>query len=175
MITRISATMMDPEALGRLQSLAGETLDELALQVCTEGGVDPAYVYEVAIAGNATMTALVLGIDPEPLGVAPFVQTTSQPPVVLADEIGLHLHPRARAAFFPALGAYVGGDIVAGHAGHRAWTATSAPGCSSTSAPTARSCSATATPSSPPRPRPVRPSRAVRSAAACARPTVPSR
>ncbi len=29
-ITRISATMMDPEALGRLQSLAGETLDELA-------------------------------------------------------------------------------------------------------------------------------------------------
>ena len=113
-ITRISATMMDPEALGRLQSLAGETLDELALQVCTEGGVDPAFVYEVAIAGNATMTALVLGIDPEPLGVAPFVQTTSQPPVVLADDIGLHLHPRARAAFFPALGAYVGGDIVAG-------------------------------------------------------------
>ena len=63
-ITRISATMMDPEALGRLQSLAGETLDELALQVCTEGGVDPAYVYEVAIAGNATMTALALGHRP---------------------------------------------------------------------------------------------------------------
>jgi uncharacterized 2Fe-2S/4Fe-4S cluster protein (DUF4445 family) len=113
-ITRISATMMDPEALGRLQSLAGETLDELAQQVCVEGGVDPAFVYEVAVAGNATMTALALGIDPEPLGVAPFVQTTSQPPVVLAAEIGLHLHPRARAAFFPALGAYVGGDIVAG-------------------------------------------------------------
>ena len=113
-ITRISATMMDPDALGRLQSLAGETLDELAQEVCVEGGVDPTFVYEVAIAGNATMTALALGIDPEPLGVAPFVQTTSQPPVVLADDIGLHVHPRARAAFFPALGAYVGGDIVAG-------------------------------------------------------------
>ncbi len=113
-ITRISATMMDPDALGRLQSLAGETLDELAQEVCVEGGVDPTFVYEVAIAGNATMTALALGIDPEPLGVAPFVQTTSQPPVVLAEDIGLHVHPRARAAFFPALGAYVGGDIVAG-------------------------------------------------------------
>ena len=45
-------------------------------------------------AGNATMTALALGIDPEPLGVAPFVQTTSQPPVVLASDIGLHVHPR---------------------------------------------------------------------------------
>ena len=113
-ITRISATMMDPDALGRLQSLAGETLDELAQQVCLEGGVDPAHVYEVAIAGNATMTSLVLGIDPEPLGVAPFVMTSAQPPVVLAEDIGLHLHPRARAVMFPALGAYVGGDIVAG-------------------------------------------------------------
>ncbi len=113
-ITRISAVMMDPEALGRLQSLAGETLDELAQQVCVEGDVDPTHVYEVAIAGNATMTSLVLGIDPEPLGVAPFVMTSAQPPVVLAAEVGLHLHPRARAVMFPALGAYVGGDIVAG-------------------------------------------------------------
>ena len=113
-ITRISATMMDPEALGRLQALAGETLDELAHQVCAEGGVDPAHVYEIAVAGNATMTALALGIDPEPLGVAPFVMSVAQPPVVLATDIGVHLHPRARAAMFPALGAYVGGDIVAG-------------------------------------------------------------
>lgn len=113
-ITRISATMMDPEALGRLKSMASETLDELAQQVCREGDVDPRHVYEVAIAGNATMTALVLGIDPEPLGVAPFVMTTAQPPVVLAAEVGLHVHPRARAVMFPALGAYVGGDIVAG-------------------------------------------------------------
>jgi uncharacterized 2Fe-2S/4Fe-4S cluster protein (DUF4445 family) len=113
-ITRISAVMMDPDALDRLQSLAGETLDELAQQVCVEAGVDPGHVYEVAIAGNATMTALALGIDPEPLGVAPFVMTSAQPPVVLATEIGLHLHPQARAAMFPALGAYVGGDIVAG-------------------------------------------------------------
>ena len=33
---------------------------------------------------------------------------------MLAAELGLDLHPRARAALFPALGAYVGGDIVAG-------------------------------------------------------------
>ena len=33
---------------------------------------------------------------------------------MLAEELGLSLHPRARAALFPALGAYVGGDIVAG-------------------------------------------------------------
>ncbi len=113
-ITRISATMMDPDAAERLRVAACETLDELAAQVCREGGVDPEHVYEVAIAGNATMTALALGIDPEPLGVAPFIMTTAQPPTVLAADLGLALHPRARALLFPALGAYVGGDIVAG-------------------------------------------------------------
>jgi uncharacterized 2Fe-2S/4Fe-4S cluster protein (DUF4445 family) len=113
-ITRISAVMMDPDTLGRLQKAASDTLAELAEQVCREGEVDPGHVYEVAIAGNATMTALVLGIDPEPLGVAPFIMSTAQPPTVLASDIGLTLHPRARLVMFPALGAYVGGDIVAG-------------------------------------------------------------
>jgi uncharacterized 2Fe-2S/4Fe-4S cluster protein (DUF4445 family) len=113
-ITRISATMMDPEALPRLRELAQQTLAELTTQVCKEGGVEPGEVYEVALAGNATMTALVLGIDPEPLGVAPFVMSTTQMPPVLATDLGLDVHPGARALLFPALGAYVGGDIVAG-------------------------------------------------------------
>ncbi len=113
-ITRISATMLDPDTLGRLQAAAAATLHELTEQVCREAEVDPAHVYEVAVAGNATMVALVLGIDPEPLGVAPFVMATRTPPTVLAAELGIAVHPRATAAIFPALGAYVGGDIVAG-------------------------------------------------------------
>jgi len=113
-ISRISATMLDPTALDRLRDAAAQTLAALADQVCREAGVDPGHVYEAALAGNATMTALVLGIDPEPLGVAPFIQSTAAPPVVLASDVGLSLHPRARVTLFPALGAYVGGDIVAG-------------------------------------------------------------
>jgi uncharacterized 2Fe-2S/4Fe-4S cluster protein (DUF4445 family) len=113
-ITRISATMIDPAALSRLRQAAAETLNELVRQVCAEGGIDPHLVYEAALAGNATMTALLLGIDPEPLGVAPFILSTAQPPPVAATDLGLTLHPRARIVLFPALGAYVGGDIVAG-------------------------------------------------------------
>jgi uncharacterized 2Fe-2S/4Fe-4S cluster protein (DUF4445 family) len=113
-ISRISATMLDDRALDRLQEAAHQTLAQLTHEVCDEGGVDPAHVYEVALAGNATMTALALGMDPEPLGVAPFVMATAQPTGLLATDLGLTLHPRARAVVFPALGAYVGGDIVAG-------------------------------------------------------------
>ena len=113
-ITRISATMMDPGALDKLQQLAQETLAELAAAVCADGGVRPDEVYEVALAGNATMTHLALGIDPEPLGMAPFILSTRLFPEVLAADLGLPAHPRARAVVFPSFGAYVGGDITAG-------------------------------------------------------------
>jgi uncharacterized 2Fe-2S/4Fe-4S cluster protein (DUF4445 family) len=113
-ITRISATMMDPDTLARLTALAQQTLAELAAEACAAGGIDPAEVYEVALAGNATMTHIVLGIDPEPLGVAPFILATRLLPEVLAAELGIPAHPRARAVIFPPFGAYVGGDITAG-------------------------------------------------------------
>jgi uncharacterized 2Fe-2S/4Fe-4S cluster protein (DUF4445 family) len=113
-ISRISATMLDPNALERLRTLSAETLQELADEVCAEGEIDRERVYEVALAGNATMTAIALGVDPEPMGVAPFIMPTRSYPEMPVSELGLQLHPGARATVFPALGAYVGGDIVAG-------------------------------------------------------------
>ena len=113
-ISRISATMMDPTALERLRDLAQDTLAELTDEVCAEGKIDPNDVYEVALAGNATMTQLLLGIDPEPLGVAPFIMASKDYPEVAARELGIRIHPNARAVILPSLGAYVGGDIVSG-------------------------------------------------------------
>ena len=113
-ISRISATMLDPAALAKLQELAQETLRELTAEVCAKGGVDPAEVYEVALAGNATMTQILLGIDPEPVGVAPFIMAAREYPNLRATDLGLALQAQAPAVVFPAFGAYVGGDIVAG-------------------------------------------------------------
>jgi uncharacterized 2Fe-2S/4Fe-4S cluster protein (DUF4445 family) len=113
-ISRISAVMLEPARLDAMGRLAHETLAELAGEVCTKAGADPADVTEIAIAGNATMTHLALGIDPEPLGVAPFIMAARQLPEVLAADLGVPAHPRARAFAFPAFGAYVGGDITAG-------------------------------------------------------------
>jgi uncharacterized 2Fe-2S/4Fe-4S cluster protein (DUF4445 family) len=113
-ITRISATMLDSGALDTMRRLAVETLAELATEVCAQAGVDPADVAEVALAGNATMTHIALGIDPEPIGVAPFIMAARQLPDVTAADLRLPVHPRGRAFVFPAFGAYVGGDITAG-------------------------------------------------------------
>jgi uncharacterized 2Fe-2S/4Fe-4S cluster protein (DUF4445 family) len=113
-ITRISATMMDDLALGALRERAHETLASLTAEVCASGGVEPSEVYEITVCGNVTMMHLALGIDPEPLSMAPFTVSTHELPPVRAFEFGVHVHPRAPAFVFPSLGAYVGGDIVAG-------------------------------------------------------------
>jgi uncharacterized 2Fe-2S/4Fe-4S cluster protein (DUF4445 family) len=113
-ISRISATMMDPTALDTLRDRAHETLMTLTNEVCDEAGVDPAEVYEIVVAGNMTMLQLALGIDPEPLSMAPFTIIARRLPEAKATDFGVSVHERAPAVLFPALGAYVGPDIVAG-------------------------------------------------------------
>ena len=66
------------------------------------------------VAGNVTMMQLALGIDPEPLSMAPFTIAARELPEAAASDFGVRVHPRAPAVLFPALGAYVGPDIVAG-------------------------------------------------------------
>jgi uncharacterized 2Fe-2S/4Fe-4S cluster protein (DUF4445 family) len=113
-ISRISAIMMDDGALERLRRHAGETLQQLADEVCAEADVDPAEVYEIVVAGNQTMIQIALGIDPEPLSMAPFTVVARRMPETTAADFGVTVHRRAPAVTFPALGAYVGPDIVAG-------------------------------------------------------------
>lgn len=113
-IARISATMIDADALADLRRLAHETLAELAREVCEEAGVEAGEVYEIVVAGNVTMIQLALGIDPEPLGMSPFTVAARRLPAAQAADFGVSVHRRAPAVTFPALGAYVGGDIVAG-------------------------------------------------------------
>ena len=173
-ITRISATMMDPHALEQLATLARQCLHQLATEICADGGVELTEVYEVALAGNATMTHIALGVDPESLGVAPFVMTSRIFDAVLAGDIGVGVHSGARAYLFPSLGAYVGGDIVSG-------TLASVMDRDKRTrlfidvAQTARSCCPTPTDCSPRRPRRARPSRAPLSAVGCGPRGAPSK
>lgn len=113
-ISRISATMLDKNSLEKLSDLAKETLNDLTEQVISDANVERKYVYEIAIAGNATMIQLVLNIDPEPIGVAPFITVSKDFPELKATDFGIRINENAKAYVFPSFGAYVGGDIVSG-------------------------------------------------------------
>src|SRR5581483_2687050 len=89
-ISRISATMLDPDALAMLRTRAHETLDQLAGEVCESAGVDRAEVYEIVVTGNVTMLQIALGIDPEPLSMAPFIVAARTLPPARAADFGVH-------------------------------------------------------------------------------------
>jgi uncharacterized 2Fe-2S/4Fe-4S cluster protein (DUF4445 family) len=113
-ISRASYTMMEPDGLATLQTRIVDTINRLFDQLLAASGVARENVYEAVVVGNATMLHLLLGIDPEPISVAPFIPAIEQAVTLPASEVGLQLHPQARLSTLPHLGAYVGADIVAG-------------------------------------------------------------
>ncbi len=113
-ISRISYAMLEPNGLAELQTRIVTTISGLIDQLLASSGVQRELVYEVVAVGNATMLHLLLGIDPEPIGVGPFIPAIEDSVTLPAAELGLKLHPEARLSTLPHLGAYVGADIVAG-------------------------------------------------------------
>ncbi len=113
-ISRASYTMTEPDGLATLQGRIVETINWLVDQLLAASGVERNNIYEAVAVGNATMLHLLLGIDPQPISVAPFIPAIADPITLPARDIGLALNPQARLSTLPHLGAYVGADIVAG-------------------------------------------------------------
>jgi uncharacterized 2Fe-2S/4Fe-4S cluster protein (DUF4445 family) len=113
-ISRISHGMNGPDSIRELQSAVVSTMNGILASLYSETGVSPDRTYEAVAVGNATMLHLLFGIDPGPLAVMPFTPAFMEPLSVLASDVGLGIHPRGYIQTLPALGAYVGADIVAG-------------------------------------------------------------
>jgi uncharacterized 2Fe-2S/4Fe-4S cluster protein (DUF4445 family) len=113
-ISRISHGMNGPDEIRELQAAVVATMNDIMASLYRESGVSPERTYEAVAVGNATMLHLLLGIDPSPLAVMPFTPAFMEPLNIVASEVGLDIHPRGYVQTLPALGAYVGADIVAG-------------------------------------------------------------
>jgi len=100
--------------LQRLQSLAVETINDLLIELQRRNGVQLYEIHEIVVAGNTTMTHILLGLDPRALREAPYIPTISAAPKLIAGELGLHANKLARVNVLPSVGSYVGGDITAG-------------------------------------------------------------
>ena len=85
------------------------TINGLISQTC-----DAEDIYCVSVAGNTTMTHLLLGIVPEYIRLAPYTPAVFGFPTYTAGDIGISVNKNAPVIFAPAVGSYVGGDIMAG-------------------------------------------------------------
>ncbi len=90
------------------------TMNGILDELYREAGVSPGRTYEAVVVGNVTMLHLLLGIDPTPISMMPFTPTFMDALSVPAREVGLRIHPEGYIQTLPALGAYVGADIVSG-------------------------------------------------------------
>jgi len=110
LMSRVSYVMMNPGGDRELTLAVREALNGLAQETAKEAGVDPLDIMEVTIAGNPIMHHLVLGIDPTPLGFAPFALTTDEATELWATEIELYLNPGTRVYVLPCIAGHVGAD-----------------------------------------------------------------
>ncbi|MDR0477951.1 MAG: ASKHA domain-containing protein [Desulfobulbaceae bacterium] len=103
-----------PEGLTTLQSVVVATINRLIGKILNKSGINRQDIATITIAGNTTMTQLLLAIDPSSLRRAPYVPAATLYPPFLAHTIGLDLAEHTIVLLFPQVSSYVGGDIVAG-------------------------------------------------------------
>lgn len=113
LMSRVSYVMMNPGGEQRLTAVVREALAAMITELCADADVDPGDVLEVSLVGNPIMHHLVFGLDPRPLGSAPFALATTESVTVPASELGLGVHPGARVYSPPCIAGHVGSDAAA--------------------------------------------------------------
>lgn len=115
-LTRIQHAMNGDEAIASLKHAVLElSLKRIITKMIRDHPLDPAHIGTAVIAGNTTMLHLVAGVDPKPLGFAPFTP----------EFLGHHVEPNPdrwagvagcspEVHLLPGAAAYVGADIIAG-------------------------------------------------------------
>jgi uncharacterized 2Fe-2S/4Fe-4S cluster protein (DUF4445 family) len=110
LMSRVSYIMMNPGGEKDLTDAVRGAINELAVEAAKAAGIAPDEILEATFVGNPVMHHLLLGINPIELGGAPFALATDQATTLLASELGLALHPGARAFVLPCIAGHVGAD-----------------------------------------------------------------
>ena len=103
-----------PGGLKILHEVVIKTINKILKRIIKSAGIDPDEISTITLAGNTTMTQLLLRIDPRHIRRSPYVPAATLYPPVKAADLGMGLGDHVTALVYPAVSSYVGGDIVAG-------------------------------------------------------------
>ena len=112
LMSRVSYVMMNPDGRVQLTDAVQGAVDELVGRLTEEAGVERDDVLDLVAVGNPIMHHLLLGIDPTPLGTAPFALATDLAVDARAADIGVRCR-RARLHVLPCIAGHVGADAAA--------------------------------------------------------------
>ena len=103
-----------PGGLERLHEVVMSTINKVLEKIIKKSGIDHENLSTITLAGNTTMTQLMLKINPRYIRRSPYVPAATLYPPTRAKDLGMALKDHVSALVYPAVSSYVGGDIVAG-------------------------------------------------------------
>lgn len=112
LMSRVSYAIEEPQGMNRLNRAIIRTLNELAKKAADDAELAPTDIMEVVLVANTVMHHILLGINPEELGGAPFALAVDSPLDIKARDLGIKLHPAARVHIMPLIAGHVGADNV---------------------------------------------------------------
>jgi len=115
-ITRI-AQCQKPGGLKKLQRAVIATINDVIEELLTKSKVSTTHIGHIIVAGNTTMTQILLGLDPKYIRLAPYIPVANFVPPVEASSLGIQVKKHVYLFAFPSVSSYVGGDIVSGIVG----------------------------------------------------------
>ena len=110
LMSRVSYAMLHPDGAAAMTRAVRAAVGKLVASLAARAGVPARDILELAVVGNPIMHHLLLGLDPVPLGTAPFTLATDEALEVGAAEIGVRAHPGARVYVLPCIAGHVGAD-----------------------------------------------------------------
>jgi uncharacterized 2Fe-2S/4Fe-4S cluster protein (DUF4445 family) len=112
-MSRITYCMLnEKEGIKELQNVIIEGLNTIAKKAAAKVGHSHHDINEMAIVGNTAMHHLLLGINPEFIGVAPFPPALHKSVDIKAAELGIDILPSANVHVLPIEAGFVGADNV---------------------------------------------------------------
>ena len=113
LMSRISYAMLHEDGLRTMHEAIVKAINRLAGLAAHAAGLRSRDIHELVAVGNTVMCHILLGLDPQEIGGAPFTLTTHAPLDVKARDMGLKLHPGANVHVLAQEAGHVGADNVA--------------------------------------------------------------
>lgn len=110
LMSRVSYVMMNEGGDLAMTKVVREAFNQLASRAAKSAGIQLDEILDLVVVANPIMHHLFLGIDPTPLGTAPFTLATDQTTILRAADIDLNLHPEARVCILPCIAGHIGAD-----------------------------------------------------------------
>lgn len=112
-ISRIQASYELPGGLAKLSAIIRQCLNQIIAELCTSAGISPSSIYAATIAGNSTMTSLVLEVSPLTLIRKPYAALFKHIEPLFPEEINLGINPNGQVMVLPAIASFIGSDTTA--------------------------------------------------------------